>query len=181
MGAFFKGVKKMLIKFTTIPVTKLFNKIDNSLQFTDIDFTVKNFSDTNIIITISPDTSEFENFEQYNYCYIPKLKRYYHVSWIGLQNGLYIYSLDCDYIQTFCKTILNDFVIISGLTLANSMNVVKLNTIIGQWLVPDKFVFDMLEYTPQESEPLLRKKDFENIITELNKYIFINDVDSDND
>ena len=76
---------------------------------------------------------------------------------------------------------MNDFVIISGLTLANSMNVVKLNTIIGQWLVPDKFVFDMLEYTPQENEPLLRKKDFENIITELNKYIFINDVDTDND
>ena len=154
MGAFLKELK-MLIKFTTIPVTKLFNKIDNSLQFTDIDFTVKNFSDTNIVITISPDTSEFENFEQYNYCYIPKLKRYYYVSWIGLQNGLYIYSLDCDYLQTFCKTIFNNFVIISGLT------------------------FDMLEYEPQENEPLLRKKDFENIITELNKYIFINDVDTD--
>lgn len=169
----------MLIKFTTIPVTKLFNKIDN-IQFTDIDFTVKNFNDTNIIITISPDTSDFENFEQYNYCYIPKLKRYYYVSWIGLQNGLYIYNLECDYIQTFCNTILNNFVIISGLTLANNINVVKLNTIIDQWLVPDKFVFDMLEYEPQPNEPLLRKKDFENIIKDLNKYIFINSIDNDN-
>lgn len=178
MDAFLKELK-MLIKFTTIPVTKLFNKIDN-IQFTDIDFTVKNFNDTNIIITISPDTSDFENFEQYNYCYIPKLKRYYYVSWIGLQNGLYIYNLECDYIQTFCNTILNNFVIISGLTLANNINVVKLNTIIDQWLVPDKFVFDMLEYESQPNEPLLRKKDFENIIKDLNKYIFINSIDNDN-
>ena len=168
----------MLIKFTTIPVTKLFNKLDNNLQFTDIDLTVKNFSDTNIIITVSPDTPEFENFELYNYCYIPKLKRYYYVSWLGLQNGLYIYNLDCDYLQTFCKSILNNFVIISGLTLANNINVVKLNTIIGQWLVPDKFVFDMMEYTPEQNEPLLRKKDFENIVKDLNGYIFINDIDN---
>ena len=83
----------MLLQFTTIPTNRLFNKINNSIEFTDVEITVQNFNDTNILITISPDTPERVNFEQYNYCYIPKLKRYYYVSWVGLQKGLHLYNL----------------------------------------------------------------------------------------
>ena len=66
----------MLLQFATIPTNRLFNKINNSVDFTDVEITVQNFNDTNILITISPDMPERVKFERYNYCYIPTLKRY---------------------------------------------------------------------------------------------------------
>lgn len=71
-----KWSNNMLLQFTTIPTNRLFNKIDNSIEFTDVEITVQNFNDTNILITISPDNEQCVNFELYNYCYIPTLKRY---------------------------------------------------------------------------------------------------------
>ena len=52
----------MLLQFTTIPTNRLFNKINNSIEFTDVEITVQNFNDTNILISISPDSPERVNF-----------------------------------------------------------------------------------------------------------------------
>ena len=171
----------MLLQFTTIPTNRLFNKINNSIEFTDVEITVQNFNDTNILITISPDTPEFENFEQYNYCYIPKLKRYYYVSWVGLQKGLHLYNLECDYIQTFNKTIYNNFVFVCGLSVSGAINVVNISDCSGQWFTPkETTIIDVLNYVKPDDEPLLRKLDFDHIKTEFNQNIYLNGIDNNN-
>lgn len=171
----------MLLQFTTIPTNRLFNKINNSIEFTDVEITVQNFNDTNILITISPDTPERVNFERYNYCYIPTLKRYYYVSWVGLQKGLHLYNLECDYLQTFNKTIYNNFVFVCGLSISGNINVVNISECTGQWFTPkETTIIDVLNYTQPENEPLLRKSDLDHIKTEFNQNIYLNGIDNNN-
>lgn len=83
------------------------NRIDKTLENgLDLTGTMKNSLDVD---TISVDVAGYEPVSfDYNYCYIPELKRYYFIGTpIVLPNGVITLPLECDVLMSFKSSIEN--------------------------------------------------------------------------
>ena len=56
--------------------------------------------------TILLNISELIDIVSYNYCYIPKLGRYYFITIISTEGGLVVYECKCDVLKSFSSDIL---------------------------------------------------------------------------
>ena len=86
-----------------------FAKIENSTKAPTgngyaIPCTLKSIND---LETLSIELPKTNNLPQYNYCYIPKFKRYYFVENVTFNGGLYSYDLVCDVLASFKAEILS--------------------------------------------------------------------------
>ena len=85
-------------------------KITSSTPYTVVEDVIF-FDDDSIdilnpVIKLKLDTELSQNMK-YNYCYIPKLGRYYYIDKIKAEGGLMIFELSVDALQSFHSNILN--------------------------------------------------------------------------
>lgn len=85
-------------------------KITSSTAYTVVEDVIFFDNDSidilNPVIKLKLETELSENMK-YNYCYIPKLGRYYYIDKIKAQGGLMIFELSVDALQSFHSNILN--------------------------------------------------------------------------
>lgn len=81
------------------------NKINKSIGSATIIENVR-FVENNSLDVTNPSillnmVDNLDDFTQFNYCYIPKFKRYYFVTKISFENGLVRFDCKCDVLYTF--------------------------------------------------------------------------------
>lgn len=107
---------------------------------------------------------DIENLD-YNYAYIPELKRFYKIKVDTLQGNMFHCDLILDRLATFEKNIVNNFCVKVDITIDNTLVVQSVKNH-GSWL---NNVY--LTYIPSIevlSEPSITEDDVNNIVTELN-------------
>lgn len=168
----------MKIRFYTMPFNKVFNKIVDGVEFTEFDtYLANNFNIDNIDISIDPECTIYRAFKNFNYAYSPYYKKYFFVNIVGFERGMYVFRLTTDFIQTFNETIKNNFVINQEAKIDGGISIVKFSDLHNVWLnVSDNSNIDCLNYTPESTEPILRKSDYDNILLQFSRYknIYLN-------
>lgn len=120
---------------------------------------------------------DIENLD-YNYAYIPELKRFYKIKVDTLQGNMFHCDLVLDRLATFEKNIVNNFTVKVDITVDNTLVAMSVKNH-GSWL---NNVY--LTYIPSVevlSEPSITEDDVNNIVTELNsKLISIEEYSATN-
>lgn len=107
---------------------------------------------------------DIENLD-YNYAYIPELKRFYKIKVDTLQGNMFHCDLVLDRLATFEKNIVNNFCVKVDITIDNTLVIQSVKNH-GSWL---NNVY--LTYIPSIevlSEPTISEDDVNNIVTEIN-------------
>lgn len=106
---------------------------------------------------------DIENLD-YNYAYIPELKRFYKIKVDTLQGNMFHCTLDLDRLATFEKNIVNNFCVKVDITIDNTLVVMSVKN--HGSLLNDVH----LSYIPSIevlNEPKINEDDVNNIITEI--------------
>lgn len=102
------------------------NKKLDDVVSTTVDIVLKN-SINNVNSFSITLKNIFDNIYKYNYCYIPKLKRYYFIDNINIiSNELIQLNLKCDLLKTYENDIINN-IYCDVIECENNYNIKKLN------------------------------------------------------
>ena len=120
---------------------------------------------------------DIENLD-YNYAYIPELKRFYKIKVDTLQGNMFHCDLILDRLATFEKNIVNNFCVKVDITIDNTL-IIKSVKNHGKWL--DNVLLTYIPSTEVLTEPSITEDDVNNIIGALqSKLISIEEYSAEN-
>lgn len=88
------------------PPNKINKKLGASTTVENVRFLRENTLNVSAPTIVLKMSDELIDCVAYNYCYIPKLGRYYFITNISTENGLCIYECKCDVLKSFADDIL---------------------------------------------------------------------------
>ena len=105
-----RGIAPLFMNIKLMKTVSSFNSIDKKIESESLFEGCKLLESTNIInpTVILGGFSDIENVSQFNYCYIPKFKRYYFISDIkNMTGGRISIEMHVDVLKTYKASILD--------------------------------------------------------------------------
>lgn len=133
--------------------------IEDLSKSNDIEVALNNFNFENIDVSLSLDNLD------YNYVYIPMLKRWYWLSVKNISNNLMYCRLSIDLLATYEKTIINNMYENVDITLDNTLIVSRLTNKGCKYL--NNTVLDYIPSVIIDNEPLITSDGVSSIINDI--------------